>query len=351
MDKYINKGFLLLLLAGVVYACYLIFEPFLIEILVAAILTSIFYKFYLWVSKKLGGSRKTASLITCLFVVLIVIVPLVNLLIFSAQESIGAYREISNFLDHKIEQGTVNQILERGEEVLGISGDNLKGAVVEAAKRLSNVLVDGAASLTKGTINFIISLAVIIFTMFFFFIDGEKMAKRIMDWIPLSNKYNEEIFKKFRDVSYSTVLATFVTAIGQGAVAAIGFIIVGVPAFFLSVLIAFLSLIPYIGSGLAWGPVGIYLLLIGQIWQGVFILVWGSVVVSLTDNIIRAYVIKGKSSAHPIFIIFSILGGISLFGFWGVIVGPLIISLALTVLHIYELEFKGVLSCNNKKKT
>lgn len=344
MDKTIRKGFLLLILAGVIYACYRVFEPFLIELLVAAILTSIFYRPYQWFSNKLGGSKRTASLITCLFVVLIVIVPLANLLVYSAQESISAYRDVSKFVEEiGVNQGAVNQIIERGEEALGVNGESLKNLVVEAARRFSNVLVEGATSFTKGTISFMVSLIIIIFTMFFFFIDGERMAKRIMDWTPLPNKYNKEIFRKFREVSYSTVLATFVTAIAQGLVAALGFIIVGIPAFFLSILIAFFSLIPYLGSGVVWFPVGVYLLLTGRIWEGIFILVWGALIISFIDNLVRAYVIKGKSQAHPIFIIFSILGGIVLFGFWGVIVGPLIISLALTVLHIYELEFQSLL--------
>src|SRR6056297_1811563 len=307
MDKIIRKGFLLIILAGVLYACYRVFEPFLVEILVAAILTSIFYRPYKWFSHKLGGSKKVASLITCLFVVLIVIVPLTNLLVFSAQESIGAYKEVSNFVeDLNFDQGTINRIMERGEEVLGISVDSLKGLIIEAAKRASNVLVQGATSFTKGTINFLVSLIIIIFTMFFFFVDGRKMADRIMDWTPLPNKYNQEIFKKFREVSYSTVLATFVTAIAQAIVAAIGFMIVGIPAFFLSILVAFFSLIPYLGSGVVWFPVGIYLLVTGQIWQGIFILVWGALIISFIDNLVRAYIIKGKSQAHPIFIIFSI---------------------------------------------
>ena len=186
-----------------------------------------------------------------------------------------------------------------------------------------------------------------IFIMFFFFLDGERMAGKLKDWMPLPREHSEKIFEKFREVSYSTVLATFVTAIAQALLAGIGFFIVGIPVFLLSILTAFFSLIPYMGSGIVWFPVGAYLLLTGNIWEGVFILLWGAILISFADNIIRAYVIKGKSGAHPLFIIFSILGGIVLFGFWGVIIGPLVISLALTILHIYESEYKEVLEKGN----
>ncbi len=105
----------------------------------------------------------------------------------------------------------------------------------------------------------------------------------------------------------------------------------------------FLLLLPYFGATLVWFPIAIYLLATGQVWQGIFLLAWGAGVVATSDNLIRAYIIKGKAQVHPIFVIFSIFGGISLFGFWGVIFGPLIISLAVTVLHIFELEYGDIL--------
>ena len=119
--------------------------------------------------------------------------------------------------------------------------------------------------------------------------------------------------------------------------------IVGLPAFFPGLLMGFLALLPYIGTGFIWFPAGIYLLVIGKIWQGIFMLIWGFGVISTVDNAIRAYMIKGKAEVHPIFVIFSLLGGISLFGFWGILFGPLIISLAVTIMHIYELEYAEVL--------
>lgn len=136
-----------------------------------------------------------------------------------------------------------------------------------------------------------------------------------------------------------TILSTFVTATAQGIVGAIGFAIVGFPAFLAGILVGLLSLLPYLGSMIFYVPVGIYYLLVGQVWQGIFVFLWGAIVIGNIDNVIRAYMIKGKAQVNPIFVIFSILGGISLFGFWGVILGPLIIAIAVTIFHIYELEF------------
>lgn len=345
----LSKMFLLFLLVAVIAGCYIIFKPFLVEFLVAAILTSIFFRPYKWLRDRIG--KKVSSLIMCFLIVLIVIIPIINLLVFSAQKSISAYQSVAEFVNNNgLKEVVGNDYLEKAENFLGISEENIKAFIVDSAKRISNILMNAATTFVTGTTNFIISLVAIVFIMFFFFLDGERMAGKLMDWLPLPKQHSQEIFKKFREVSYSTVIATFVTAIAQGAISGLGFFVVGIPVFLLSILVAFFSLIPYVGSGIVWFPVGIYLLLIGDVWEGVFILLWGAILVSFADNIIRAYLIKGKSGAHPLFIIFSILGGIALFGFWGVIIGPLIISLAMTILHIYEFEYKEVLEDREQEK-
>jgi predicted PurR-regulated permease PerM len=344
MNKnFISKIFLIVLIIFAIGACYLVFKPFLVEILAAAILVSIFYTPYEWLVKKLRGRRNIASLVMCLFIILIVIIPAVNLIIYTAQRSVLAYSDTVDFLNRSNIDGVIKTNILEKANLFGIDSVDIKVFVADIAKKSSNWLVSGATNFVKGTTSFFISIIIIIFTMFFFFVDGSKMMDKIMYWTPLSNKYDREIFKKFRDVSYSTMISTFVTAIAQGLVGAIGFIIVGLPAFFPGLLMGFLSLLPYIGAGFIWFPIGVYLLFVGKIWQGVFILIWGTLVVSMIDNLIRGYIIKGKAQVHPIFIILSILGGISLFGFWGVFLGPLVISLAITIFHIYELEYGEVL--------
>ncbi|MDD5071851.1 MAG: AI-2E family transporter [Patescibacteria group bacterium] len=339
----ISKIFLIALIIFAVIACFLVFRPFLVEMLAAAILVSIFYTPYEWLVKKFRGRRNLASLAMCLLVILVVIIPAVNLIIYTAQRSVLAYSETVNFLNKTNLDGAIKSNVLEKANLLGLDADNLKVFVADITKKSSNWLVDGAATLVKGTTSFIMSLIIIVFTMFFFFVDGGKIMDKVMYWTPLSNKYDREIFKKFRDVSYSTMISTFLVAVAQGAIGAIGFMIVGLPAFFAGLFMGLFSLLPYIGAGFIWFPTGIYLLFVGKIWQGIFLLVWGGLVISLVDNLIWAYVIKGKAKVHPIFVVLSILGGISLFGFWGIFFGPLIISVAITIFHIYELEYGEVL--------
>ncbi|MBN2885006.1 AI-2E family transporter [Patescibacteria group bacterium] len=360
MTKSLTKPFLLLLLGLVLIGCYFVFKPFLTEILVAAILASIFYTPYLRLVTFLKGRQNLAALFMCLFLVLLIIIPTVRLVIYAGQESVDAYAQAVTFFNEHSVNGVI-QTSVLPDKLFGVfdisgiySNDNFKNLFLDVLKRSSNWLLSGATVLVKGTTNFIISLLVIIITMFFFFVDGKKMLERLMYLSPLPNAYDREIFQKFRAVSYSTILSTFVTAAAQGLVGAIGFAIIGFPAFLAGILVGLLSLLPYLGSMLFYLPVGIYYLLVGQIWQGIFIILWGAIIIGNIDNIIRAYMIKGKAQVNPIFVVFSILGGVVLFGFWGVVLGPLVIAIAVTILHIYELEFcealdGGECSENNKE--
>lgn len=359
MTKTLTKPFLLILVALVLLSCYLIFKPFLTEILVAAIMASIFYVPFERFSGFLGGRRNIAAILMCLLLLIIIILPSIKLVVYAGDKSISAYNAtVAFFDDHSLNDFFKMDIFQQGAlrflhlENLDFNNSAVKNAVLSIFQQSSDWLLSGASMLIKGTTGFIVSLFLIIITMFFFFVDGKKMLQRLMYLSPLPNKYDHEIFDKFRGVSFSIFISTFVAAAAQGLVGAIGFAIVGFPAFLAGVLVALLSLLPYVGSMIFYIPVGIYYLLIGSIWQGIFVLLWGAVVIGSTDNIIRTYMIKDKAEVNPIFVLFSIIGGIVLFGFWGVVLGPLIIALAVTVFHIYEIEFCADLDggdCSERK--
>lgn len=337
------KGFLLFLVIGILFLCYKVFAPFLDEILISAVLVSIFYRPYEYLVKVFRGHKHFAALVMCVLIILIVIIPFTNFVIYAAEKSIVGYGQILDYTE-RLDFGSIsnNHFLERAR-TLGLNQETIKDILVDLAKKTKNWLVGGAASLIKGATSFFVSVVLVLFTMFFFFVDGEKMVERLMYLTPLPNKYDKSLFSKFRSVSYSTMISTFVTAIAQGLIGAFGFWVVGLPAFFPSIAMALFSLLPYFGTGIIWAPAAVYLLVTGRIWEGIFLIVWGAAVIGTVDNLIRAYIIKGKAQVHPIFLIFSIIGGIALFGFWGVVFGPLIISLAVTILNIYEVEYESVL--------
>jgi predicted PurR-regulated permease PerM len=281
----------------------------------------------------------------CLLLLVIVILPTVKLLAYAGDKSVDAYNAtVAFFNTHDANDLLKMDFFNRGVlSYLNLSqydlhNQTLQTTLLDLLKQSSDWLLTGATIALEGSANFVISLALIIIALFFFFVDGQGMLDRLMALSPLPDRYNQEIFRKFRAVSYSTFLSNIVAALAQGIVGAIGFGLVGWPPLLAGALIAIISLLP-IGSALFYVPVGLFYLLTGDIWQGVFSLVWGVAVISTVDNLIRTYMVKGKAEINPVFVLFSLFGGIALFGFWGVILGPLIVALAVTVLHIYELEF------------
>lgn len=340
-DNNLSKYFFIFLLVVAVVACFLLFNPFLKEIVIAAVLASVFYTPYLKLSKFLGGRKKLSALLMCLFLLIIIILPITAIISFLGKNAPVAYSETARFINNS-SQGFQDNIINRFD-FIDTEDDRFKQFFLGATKSISDWLSKSAGLIVKGATNFIISLLLIIVTMFFFFLDGEKMLNKLKIWSPLPNKYDIQIFKKFREASYVTMISTFVTAGLQGVVGAIGFLLVGLPALYPGLFIALFSLIPNIGSMLIYVPIGVYLILAGQVATGVFILAWGALIIGNTDNVIRVYILSGKDNINPVFILFSLLGGLILFGFWGLVLGPLILSLVVTIFYIYELEYSNSL--------
>lgn len=339
--NYLNyKSFLILLVFLAVASVFILFKPFLVEIIIAAVMTSVFYGFYLKLKKILFGKRYLASFVVCLLLLLLIVLPAINLVIYTGAKAPLALEKVNELISQteSLQEG----LLERFDIPLFESLD-IKEFFLNITESINNFLVSGASYIVKGATDFLVSLVIMLLTMFFFFADGAKMVKRIKGWSPLASEYNDEITKRFKVVSRVTLISIFVTALAQGFMGALGFLFIGWPFIFVFIIMAALSVIPYLGSSIFYIPVSIYLILSGQVWQGIFVVAWCWLVVSNVDELIRAYIIKGKSNLNPIFIIFSIIGGISMFGFWGVVIGPITIALTETVLYIYEKEFKDVL--------
>jgi predicted PurR-regulated permease PerM len=347
----LSKGFLITLVIISLVACYFVFRPFLAEILTAAILATIFYRPFEWLVKKLGGRRKIAALIICVLIVLVVIIPLINIVILAARESLTAYSQTTDFFNKTDWSLIVKSSPIAKINGLDLSNNGIQSFVMDLIQKSSNWLMGGAANFIKGTTNFVLSIIFIILTTFFFFVDGKKMLERLMSLTPLLNKYDRIIFNKFRDVSMSFILSTFIVAVIQGFACWLGFFIISLPfffnipmpAFFAGIAAAFLSFIPFFGAWLIWLPGAIYLLAIGDIGAAIFMASWGFLIIHPIDNVARPLIMRKKAEVHPIFLLFSILGGIILFGFWGLIIGPLIVAVTITILHIYELEYKNML--------
>jgi predicted PurR-regulated permease PerM len=189
--------------------------------------------------------------------------------------------------------------------------------------------------------NFLIMLL----TMFYLFKDGSRIYQEIKELSPLPDEYEDMLVNQFRDVSFATLYGSVMTALSQGAAGGILFAALGVPGALLwGAVMAFLSFIPVVGAFLVWMPAGAYLLLEGETTKGIIMWVLGAVVVSSIDNLLKPIFIKGKADMHAMLVFFSVFGGMKVFGFLGLVVGPLIVALFLTFMNLYKVEFKEILT-------
>jgi predicted PurR-regulated permease PerM len=338
--------FFFLVLAGISVLTYFVVEPFLVSFLIAAILAHLFaptYRFFLKGMKKKGIS----SFLTCLLIALLIVVPVLVVLSFVVDEIQGI---LDNF---SLDPGMV-------QKSIVILGENLKTvpllehfdlekninqeSIISGVKSLSQNTLSILQSTYNGLAHFVFVTFVMFFSLFYLFIDGERLIKKIMQLSPLRDKYERVLIEKFNSITRATIKGTTIIAIIQGALGGALFVFTGVPSpVLLGILMTVSSVIPSIGSGLVWLPIGILMLAFGYFTQGLIILLFGGFVISMIDNFIRPKLVGKDTQMHPLMILFSTLGGIALFGISGFIVGPIIMSLFVAFWDIYALEFKAQL--------
>jgi predicted PurR-regulated permease PerM len=346
----IGGYFLIVCLLGALYFSYIIIKPYLAVIFLAIVIVAIFYPLYKWVRKKVKGNEYIASSIMVVFILLLLFVPVFIFVMVLEKKVTDVYILLQDynknnvyqldFLEDKFNEyrnWIINNLGIRQLEIV-----DFKTLVNMSVEKVQDYVIASSTGIIKETSQFIVNFIVLFLTLFYLFKDGEKAALKVMRLTPLSNKYDRRLYIKFRDVSISSVVSTLVIAIMQGIAFGIGSALLGLPAFFLGAAAMFCSLIPLVGSSIVWVPTGIFLLLLGQPFNAflVFILGFG---VSSIDNVARPFLMKGRTEIHTLLLFFSIIGGLAVFGFFGIIYGPLILSTFLTLLYIYELEYDPLL--------
>jgi predicted PurR-regulated permease PerM len=185
-------------------------------------------------------------------------------------------------------------------------------------------------------------------SMFFFYVEGEEIVRQLSILSPLPKRYDHEFGERFKDVIDATFRGQVFTGLAQGAMTGIGLAITQVPgAGFWGAVAALLSLIPMVGAAAVWVPASIYLVISASMgnrawWQAIFMILWGVIPVSLVDNIVRPWAMKGKAQLPAIPLLFAVLGGMQAFGFVGLVIGPLVFSLLMSIIEIYKKSFSAI---------
>ncbi len=322
------------------FLLFLLFRPFLSAIAWAIILSTLSYPLYAKLNKWLNTKTETLpAILMTLLILFILILPATFLATTLASEVLSAYR----YLDQELlsQDGKGKELFEKAATFFAQYNVDLKKVLTTHLKTISTTIAtqtgDILKSFAKNAVNFVLA----IFTLFFLFKHGHKALRELKWVVPLSNQQKEQIFKRFQEVLYAIMYGILLTAIIQGTLGGIGFYLGGIPSPVLfGALMMLCALVPVGGTSLIWIPTAITLLVQGHIGRGIFILVWGFLVVGLVDNIMKPIFISERSKLNFILVFFGILGGINLFGLVGVFAGPLIIAIFLALLEIFKLERK-----------
>jgi predicted PurR-regulated permease PerM len=322
----------------VVLLAYLVFrisEPFLAPLAWAGVLVVIFYPLHRRLERRWGKTWAASASTTG--VTLILIVPAIFVGIAFVRQSIEAVRNAQQAfnIDHVAWVGQAWQRL--SQHIPGTSPEDLSSLAKQNGEKLGAFLASQLGPILKNLVGFFFDLFVIILAMFYFFRDADDIMAGLRQILPFEEEHSELMIRDSHELIFASVTSSLVAAAFHAAAGGIGFAVTGVGApVFWGVLMGFFSLVPVIGSAFIWLPAAIGLMLKGHIVAGIFLIVLCSVVVGLVDNLIRPWMISGRAQLSGLVIFVGVLGGIAVFGLLGVVLGPIVVALAASLLELYR---------------
>ena len=336
-----DKTFLFLVVV-VSLAFAWILWPFFGAILWGTILAILFAPLYRRLVDFMKQRRAMAALATVTIVLLIVILPLTLIGALLVQEGLSVYEKIQSgeLNPGRYFQQVLGALPAWVSNVIDRFGLTNLGALQE---KLSTGMVQGgqfvaakALNIGQNTFDFIVNLGIVLYLLFFLLRDGDDLAGRIRTAIPLHADQQRELLNSFTTVIRATVKGNVVVAIAQGALGGLAFWFLNVHAPVLwAVVMAFLSLLPAVGSALVWLPVAIYFFVTGATWQGIVLIAFGVLVIGLVDNVLRP-ILVGKDTKMPDYVVLiATLGGMAIFGVSGFVIGPVIAAMFMAVWDIF----------------
>ncbi|MGC2108878.1 MAG: AI-2E family transporter [Candidatus Korobacteraceae bacterium] len=339
--------FLTVLILLVLGLAIIITWPFLKPLAFAIILAVVFYPVHDRILRLTGQRHGWGALITTLAVLFLFGIPAFIITTLAANEALSAAHYLSR---RSAEEGGITlfatallaQPLHFLSRWVDLSKYDLKGVIHSNAQKVSLGMVGFGAAVLSNLARFTVDSLITFVILFFLFREGKDWAYRAGRLIPLTPVQVARLYQNISDTIIANVYGILTVGAAQGVLTGIAMRIVGMPSSLLLGLAAgFASIIPVVGSSLVWAPVAIYLLIGGAIWKGVFLLIWGTVVVSSIDNVLRPWVVAGRVELHPMVLVFFILGGVEAFGFIGLFLGPVVASVLAALFAILREEMSA----------
>jgi predicted PurR-regulated permease PerM len=339
-----------LVIAGIVlYAALKIIAPFLTPILLAAIIVTFTWPVYRRLREALKGKKKLAASLMLILVTVVLILPLSLLILLLIQQATGLfvaaqatdYSELLASLRLRERMETI----ERLAPWIDFETIEPGGLIVNTIEQIPRWVALYGTALLAGLTNIAIGFIFMLLAAFYFYVEGDRIVEELRILSPLAEEHENEIIARFKGVIDATFRGQILTGLAQGFVTGVGLAIAGVPgAVFWGSVAAVFSLLPLIGAFAVWLPASVYLFAKAAIqdapmWPAIFLLLWGFLVVSVVDNLIRPWAMRHGTNMSAILLFFSILGGIRVFGIIGILLGPLVFALFVTMVHMYKYFF------------
>lgn len=342
----LEYGFLLLLVLLVTLAFLGLIQNFLQPLLWAAILAILFAPVYQYGLNLLGRRASLTAALTLLLILLMVILPLALVGLAVTREAANVYQrlttgQISIGGPLQFVQKTLPMVTSYAER-LGVDIQRLQQELSSGGVAISQWLASQAITIGQDTLRFTLMFFIMLYILFFFLRDGRWLAHALMRAIPLGDEREYRLFRRFAEVSRATIKGTLAVALTQGAIGGLAFWLLGIDAaVFWGTLMALLSLVPALGAAIIWGPAALLFFLSGAIVKGIILLAVGSLGIGLVDNVLRPILVGRDTRMPDYLVLIATLGGLTVFGVSGLVIGPIIAALFLSVWEMFEQEHRG----------
>lgn len=327
------------------YLLYQIFSPFITSILWAVFLSIIFYPLFKRFQRLFKKSPLLSSLLMTLLVLFVIVLPFGLLMVSLAMEVVDVY----HWVDEMIKTGQLQAYFEKIQQLpffrwvwvrldpyVDLSKIEPASLLLKNLKQISIFLFNQTSTILKGVSTFIASFFFMLLSLYYLFKDGVYLFERVKQIIPLPRNERDLLFHRFKEMIHATIYGGILMAIIQGTLGGLSLWVLGFSApIFWGTAMALLSFIPIGGTALIWIPLSIFLLVQGMFLKAIVLLALGVFVISMVDNLLRPLFISSRTNIHPLLLFFAVLGGIQAFGLIGLMAGPLIMTLFLTVIEIY----------------
>ncbi|MBS1114849.1 MAG: hypothetical protein H6Q94_578 [Nitrospirae bacterium] len=331
---------LLVILALLGYLSYQIISPFLVPIAWAVVFSIVFYPVYAFISKHIKV-KSIASSITVLLIFVVIIAPVscLSIILIGELQKVGDYTNSGglDFFRELYDKIITSPQYEKISSLIGEHNMPTADMIMDNMKKIGKILVENLSIRITNIISAAINFLLMIFTLFFLFRDGPGFLNKVRDYMPFSDEQKSRLTKQVKDMVASTVYGGVTVAMIQGFLGGLAFYIIGFTSPVLwGIVMSIVSFIPLLGTLGVWGPAAIYLLMRGEYLTGIGLILYGTFVIGLVDNFLRPMLIGSRTKMPTIIIFFSVLGGIEAFGIIGLIMGPLIMAVFISVFEIFR---------------